>query len=259
MAKRLFGAIPGIVEGDLFKTRLELSAGHVHAPTQAGISGSEKEGADSIVLSGGYEDDLDLGDEIIYTGHGGRDLITGKQTTNQPMTRGNLALALNAQNGLPVRVIRGPNRVSPHAPLSGYQYDGLYQVKDYWQGTGRSGYTVWRYRLVKIYPENINQNPSNLIQEVDGKSLYQTRRFEITTQRIIRDTALSRQVKALYNFHCQVCQIRLTTNSAPYAEGLIFGHWVDPMKAPTRSLIYSVSVPITTYSSILVVLLFRII
>jgi len=28
----------------------------------AGISGSEREGADSIVLSGGYEDDQDFGD-----------------------------------------------------------------------------------------------------------------------------------------------------------------------------------------------------
>jgi hypothetical protein len=30
-------------------------------------------GADSIVLSGVYEDDIDLGDEIIHTGHGGKD------------------------------------------------------------------------------------------------------------------------------------------------------------------------------------------
>lgn len=30
-------------------------------------------GADSIVVSGGYPDDADYGDEIIYTGHGGRD------------------------------------------------------------------------------------------------------------------------------------------------------------------------------------------
>ncbi len=45
----------------------------------AGISGSESEGADSIVLSGGYEDDEDLGDEIVYAGHGGR-AGKGRQT-----------------------------------------------------------------------------------------------------------------------------------------------------------------------------------
>jgi putative restriction endonuclease len=33
----------------------------------------------SIVLSGGYVDDEDLGDMIIYTGEGGRDAATGRQ------------------------------------------------------------------------------------------------------------------------------------------------------------------------------------
>jgi integrase len=39
----------------------------------AGISGGEREGADSIVVSGGYEDDEDYGDVIVYTGAGGND------------------------------------------------------------------------------------------------------------------------------------------------------------------------------------------
>jgi putative restriction endonuclease len=32
----------------------------------AGISGAEREGADSIVVSGGYEDDEDCGNTIIW-------------------------------------------------------------------------------------------------------------------------------------------------------------------------------------------------
>jgi putative restriction endonuclease len=38
-----------------------------------GIHGTAKEGADSIVVSGGYVDDRDMGDVIIYTGEGGND------------------------------------------------------------------------------------------------------------------------------------------------------------------------------------------
>ena len=57
MAKRVFGDTPGYPEGSRFESRAELSEAGVHRPTQAGISGSEREGADSIVLSGGYEDD----------------------------------------------------------------------------------------------------------------------------------------------------------------------------------------------------------
>lgn len=128
MPERVFGHIPGYPEGNRFESRAELSEAGVHRPTVAGISGSESEGADSIVLSGGYEDDEDLGAEVIYTGHGGRDAGSGRQVTHQRLTRGNLALAYSSIEGLPVRVIRGANLGSPYAPRSGYRYDGLYLV-----------------------------------------------------------------------------------------------------------------------------------
>ena len=112
MSDRIFGHIPNVYEGDIFENRIDLSHRRVHRPTQAGISGSQKEGADSIVLSGGYEDDLDQGKVIIYTGHGGRDVNTEKQVAHQELTDKNLALALNCQNELPVRVIKGANHKS---------------------------------------------------------------------------------------------------------------------------------------------------
>src|SRR5665648_278714 len=83
----------------------ELSRAGGHRPTQAGIAGSQKAGADSIVVSGGYEDDQDLGDLIIYTGHGGQDRDTGRQAGDQQLTHANLALARSCDEGLPVRVI----------------------------------------------------------------------------------------------------------------------------------------------------------
>lgn len=49
----------------------------------AGIHGRESEGAYSIVLSGGYEDDVDDGEEFLYTGSGGRDLSGNKRTADQ--------------------------------------------------------------------------------------------------------------------------------------------------------------------------------
>lgn len=73
MATRIFGEIPGILRGTVFESREAVSLAGVHRPIQAGISGSAQEGADSIVLSGGYEDDLDEGSWIVYTGHGGND------------------------------------------------------------------------------------------------------------------------------------------------------------------------------------------
>ena len=150
MAQRLFGHVPSYPEGSLFENRAELNESRVHVPVQADIAGSQREGAKSIVLSGGYEGDVDYGDVIIYTGHGGRDPRTGQQTHDQPFTRGNRALALSKQNGLPVRVVRGSNQDSPLSPPSGYSYDGLYAVDKYWHEIGKSGFRIWRFSLVKI-------------------------------------------------------------------------------------------------------------
>jgi putative restriction endonuclease len=100
MAERLFGHVPGYPEGSLFENRAELSESRVHVPIQAGIAGSQTEGAESIVLSGGYEDDVDNGDTIVYTGHGGRDPSTGQQIRDQrhlAYHRDHLLVALEGQ------------------------------------------------------------------------------------------------------------------------------------------------------------------
>jgi euchromatic histone-lysine N-methyltransferase len=46
-------------------------------------------------MSGGYEDDVDNSDDLIYTGQGGNNL-TGdrRQIKDQEMTKGNLALVV---------------------------------------------------------------------------------------------------------------------------------------------------------------------
>lgn len=226
---RIFGELQGLNEGDNFRNRLELSQSGVHKPIQAGISGSQNEGADSIIVSGGYEDDEDYGDIIIYTGQGGRDLSTGKQVTDQELVRGNLALAESCKNGLPVRVIRGAYRKSSFAPEEGYRYDGLFRVEDYWKEKGKSGFIVWRFRLRKIEGELKNQ--SNVLQEEQNdynSNNKKTKRIETRIQRIVRDTELSKKVKEKYKHTCQVCNIQIETSSGYYAEA---AH-IKPLGAP---------------------------
>ncbi len=224
MRERLFGHVPGYPEGSLFENRRELNESGVHIPTQAGISGSQTAGAESIVLSGGYEDDVDLGDTIIYTGHGGRDPKTGQQVHDQPFTRGNRALALSKQNGLPVRVIRGSNHDSPHSPPSGYSYDGLYMVESFWHEVGKSGFRIWRFRLVKIRENTVAGQV--VAEESAGYST--PNRREVTISRLIRDTAQAERIKALYDHRCQMCGTRLECPAGPYAEA---AH-IRPLGAP---------------------------
>ncbi len=209
---RIFGEIPNIPEGSEFESRFFLSQYGVHRPIQAGISGSQTEGADSIVLSGGYEDDEDHGDVIIYTGHGGRSQDTGLQVADQQLTNQNLALAINCQQGLPVRVVRGQKHKSVFAPIVGYRYDGLYRVDHYWREKGLSGFFVWRFFLVKI-----SNSDSNKVEE-EIPIYSKPKRIETTVQRIIRNTQLSSYIKKMYNFQCQVCLTEINITTGLYAE-----------------------------------------
>ncbi len=107
----------------------------------AGIHGQEKQGVFSIVLNGGYEDDIDRGYTFLYTGSGkykllwfikscrylnkdielillllpgGRELTRGNRRTapqscDQKLEKNNLALTLNYLNGNPIRVCTSAN------------------------------------------------------------------------------------------------------------------------------------------------------
>ncbi|XP_071548103.1 E3 ubiquitin-protein ligase UHRF1-like [Panulirus ornatus] len=172
VAQNHFGPVPGIEVGTSWKFRLQASEAGVHRPHVAGIHGRENEGAYSIVLSGGYEDDEDNGDSFTYTGSGGRDLSgnkrTAEQSCDQQLTRMNRALALNCnvplskngaeakdwKGGKPVRVIRNSKgrKHSDFAPEEGNRYDGIYKIVKYWQEKGRSGFKVWRYLLRRDDP-----------------------------------------------------------------------------------------------------------
>lgn len=161
---------------------------------------------------------------IIYTGHGGRDPNTGQQVHDQPFARGNRALALSKQNGLPVRVIRGSNHDSPYSPPSGYSYDGLYAVESFWHEIGKSGFRIWRFRLAKIKEKTVVGQV--VAEEPAGYSTPDRR--EVTVSRIVRDTAQAKRIKAIYDHRCQMCGTRLECPAGPYAEA---AH-IQPLGAP---------------------------
>lgn len=225
MPERHFGPIEGVVVGDSFADRKELAAAGIHRPLQRGISGSGNEGADSIVVSGGYEDDEDYGDTIIYTGHGGQE--QGKQVRDQEFTVGNLALDRSRIEGLPVRVVRGAGGDPTYSPKSGYRYDGLYYVSDAWREEGRSGFLVYRFRLERDDPNAPPWAPLPPTQ-LPGPP----KRRETTVQRIVRSTEKVRRVKELHDYHCQVCGICLETPAGPYAEGAHIRPLGEPHTGP---------------------------
>lgn len=131
----------------------------------AGIFGTESVGgAISIVLAGGYEDDVDNGEDFIYTGAGGRD-ARNVAVADQELTRQNLALAMSCAAplnktegaeasqwhvGRPIRVLRSAKlkkQESRFAPENGHRYDGIYKVVKYWREKGANGFFVWRFLM----------------------------------------------------------------------------------------------------------------
>ncbi|MFJ9772605.1 YDG/SRA domain-containing protein [Kitasatospora sp. NPDC101157] len=139
-----FGAVPGVVVGQAFANRRALADARVHRPLQAGICGIRERGAESVLVSGGYEDDRDHGDEIVFTGQGGRGPDTDRQVEHQRFERGNAALVTSMTTGRPVRVVRAEGGGRRPA----YRYGGLFRVEECWFERGRSGFLVCRYRLV---------------------------------------------------------------------------------------------------------------
>lgn len=182
----------------------------MHRPLQGGISGGQ-DGADSIVVSGGYPDDKDYGTEIIYTGQGGRDPDTHRQIADQELTRGNIGLARSRFDGRPVRVVRGAGGDPAHSPARGLRYDGLYQVVDHWHDIGQDGFRIWRFRLVKLSDEASGES----IPAPEGPAPRTMR----TSSHLHRNPLVPARVKKLHDFTCQVCGTRLETAAGPYAEG----------------------------------------
>lgn len=214
MPDLVFGEVPAVPVGSAFRDRESLSKAGVHRPNQGGIGGRQGVGADSIVVSGGYQDDEDLGDLIIYTGQGGRDGNTGLQVADQELTRGNLALARSCDEGLPVRVVRGAGGDPTFSPSHGYRYDGLYFVTSYWSQAGTHGFRIWRFRLERNpADQDVSPSASPLPAGDDTVPTYSA------VQRMVRNTAVTQAVKDLYDHTCQICGTRLETSSGPYAEG----------------------------------------
>ena len=136
---------PGIEVGTSWLYRIMASEDGVHRHTVAGIAGTEEKGSPSLVISGGYEDDVDDGEEFTYTASGGRDLSGNKRTagqsSDQSLSKSNAALAKNChakfdpksggdagedwKKGKMVRVVRGEVKKkklrNKFAPTKGYR------------------------------------------------------------------------------------------------------------------------------------------
>ncbi|RPB18702.1 hypothetical protein L211DRAFT_900640, partial [Terfezia boudieri ATCC MYA-4762] len=115
-----------------------------------------KNGSQSIVLSGGYKDDVDEGDTFVYSGTGGRENKKTGANTNASLAI-TMFLDLTDPSKLdkagvessdwtktkPIRVIGSDKmRHSKYAPTEGFRYDGIYKLVRYWPEMGKDGFVT---------------------------------------------------------------------------------------------------------------------
>lgn len=179
--------------GTSWEDRMECRQSGVHLPHVAGIAGQADYGAQSVALSGGYEDDEDHGDWFLYTGSGGRDLSGNKRTNkqqsfDQKFDKTNEALRLSCRQGYPVRVVRShKEKRSSYAPENGVRYDGIYRIEKCWRKKGVQGFRVCRYLFVRCDNDPApwtsdahgdRPRPLPLVQELKGATDVSERKKE---------------------------------------------------------------------------------
>ncbi|KAG2435157.1 hypothetical protein HXX76_007241 [Chlamydomonas incerta] len=174
-----YGHPPGVNMGDKFKDRGQALVVGAHATLMKGIhapakadAGNFARGAYSVVMSGIYVDDEDMGEVFWYTGEGGMDKGSKQVKDQQMLTGSNAALKNNCDTRTPVRVLRGyveeaapaaggeeaaaggkggkggrGGRVAAPKKEKGLVYEGLYLVLEYKMEPSKDGPLVCKFLM----------------------------------------------------------------------------------------------------------------
>ncbi|KAK9698847.1 hypothetical protein RND81_08G135500 [Saponaria officinalis] len=224
--EKIIGSVPGVEIGDIFSYRIELAIIGIHSPLQSGID-TIKRGkqyfAISVVASGGYDNDVDNSDVLIYTGQGGNSVRGDKQAENQKLERGNLALKNCIDIKNPVRVVRGFKETK--TPVNGdgkpkmiasYTYDGLYTVERYWHEVGHHGTLVYKFELIRIPGQ----------RQLAWKEMKQSKKCKVREGCIVDDISEGRDKPP-------ICAINTIDDDKPlpftYITSMMYPDWCRPV------------------------------
>ncbi|KAF7312635.1 Carboxymuconolactone decarboxylase [Mycena indigotica] len=175
---RAYSNIKDIPVGAIFPNRAALAKSGLHAPLRAGHLGRHhlrralRRRERRIRGRPGYG---------VYTGQGkGQSMLAKAMQGNAPQqgdqdwkNPGNLSLKRSAEQGKPLRVIRGDKCKSKYAPTSGFRYDGLYKVSNPRRIRGKEGHMVCVVDLVRLLtqpPIPAGPEPVPILDPTEGGS-----------------------------------------------------------------------------------------
>ncbi|HPT77398.1 MAG TPA: HNH endonuclease [Defluviitaleaceae bacterium] len=160
-----------------------------------------------------YHDELLSEDLMIYIGEG--DL-----TQPQSDTYGNLALKKAKETGAIFPVIAKWDE-------NQYEYLGKWQVID-WEYSPLHGFPAhYRFLLRRIEPPETEARKAKEI--ICSQGNLHPQKVSYVTERILRDTRVIQELKVLYNYTCQVCNIPLNRG---IGDPIVEGHHIMPLGKP---------------------------
>lgn len=146
---RVFGD-NGLTPGDWFPRVVIANFKGAHSGGMRGICGDPERGAFSIVVSGQYDEDLDEGDVLYYSG----EAADKNENPHEVIARAtNDSLMESYGNRRPVRVLRSASKGERHrhySPACGIRYDGLYRVVTVQNRHNAKGGLYQRFKLRRL-------------------------------------------------------------------------------------------------------------
>lgn len=161
-----------------------------------------------------YHDQLLAEDLMLYIGEG--DLSAGPQTDSV----GNVALKRAKETGavFPVVVKWDRNR---------YEYLGKWRVIDWeyspWQGLPAH----YRFILQRVEPPD--EEPERALATLTAQGREKAKRISTVLERLVRDTRVIQELKAIYQYTCQVCNQPLNRG---FGDPIVEGHHIQPLGQP---------------------------
>lgn len=140
----------GLSPGDWFPRGVVARFKGAHAGMVRGICGDPEHGAYAIVVSGQYEEDLDEGEVLYYSGEGAE---KNKDPHEVDRRAANNSLMASWETERPVRVLRSGSKDERHrhyAPRRGIRYDGLYRVVAVQRRHNAEGGLYQRFKLRRL-------------------------------------------------------------------------------------------------------------
>lgn len=160
--------------------------------------------------TGPYADDVTAG-QFTYIGEG--------RTGDQTLTAGNRILAETTDRPLPIYFFYQ----SPSDDR--WEYQGLVDVVSY----RRVYYDPEDRYIFEFTLQRRDETRERVDTEACAQDIQRPDRVETTRSRVIRNTAVSRELKELYGHQCQLCgDVRQRTPETPYAEA----HHLQPLGRP---------------------------